>query len=102
MQYRQGDLLIVAIDALPTGVEQVQPENGRLVLARGEATGHHHSIGAETARLFRNGRGELFLECAENSELIHQEHSTILLPARAYRVVRQREYDGKSKIEVTD
>jgi len=40
----QGDLLVTRISAIPANAVPEQPENGRLILARAEATGHHHSL----------------------------------------------------------
>lgn len=34
----------------------------------------------------------VFVYVEEESRLVHQEHDTLLIPAGAYRVVRQREY----------
>lgn len=41
---RQGDVLLVPIAKSPSGLERVAPENDRLIVARGEVTGHHHSF----------------------------------------------------------
>lgn len=38
---------------LPTGSVKVKPQNGRLILRHGEATGHHHSVDARTAELWQ-------------------------------------------------
>src|SRR3954469_16865394 len=44
-QARQGDIWLVRVDeALPVGVIRVPREGGRVVLARGEATGHAHAV----------------------------------------------------------
>lgn len=89
----QGDILIQQIAELPRGATPVHPENGRLVVAHGEATGHHHSFGADGAiTLFRDdGAGSaLFAEVLTPASLEHQEHSTIVLPPGKFRFVRQR------------
>ena len=52
--YRQGDVLVREVgtrDFAYHGVEVIA-ENGRIILARGEATGHNHSIDARVGRLF--------------------------------------------------
>lgn len=41
---RQGDVLIVPVQAMPPGCKDITPENGRVVLAYGEVTGHAHAI----------------------------------------------------------
>ena len=51
---RQGDVLLVAVEAVPDDAVE-QPRQGRLVLAEGEATGHAHAIAERDAREFRVG-----------------------------------------------
>lgn len=100
--FAHGDLLIirrpeVAVDQMTVA----EPENGRVILARGEATGHHHSIDARLGRLYwyrpddmPSGLsvGRLVVD-AEGARLEHQEHGAIDLPPGQYEVRRQREHD---------
>jgi len=88
--FRQGDVLLVPVAAMPTG-RPVEAENGRLVLARGEATGHHHSVAVSDAELIDSAEG-VFLRIMAATPLEHQEHGAITLEPGVYRVVRQREY----------
>ena len=41
-QFRQGDVLLVKIDAIPKTAKKIKGE--MVTLALGEATGHHHSF----------------------------------------------------------
>ena len=51
---RQGDVLIRRIKKLPEKTTPAPAENGRVVLAHGEATGHHHSFAlSDRVALFR-------------------------------------------------
>ena len=93
--YRQGDLLIERIAAVPTGLRQ-EPSN---ILAEGEATGHAHRAVGSGVRLFRATDGQLYLRVArprkataEPAQVVHDEHAPIPLAPGAYRVRRQREY----------
>ena len=54
--YRQGDVLIVPVESIPEELDPVDREDGRVVLAHGEVTGHAHAIEAEGAALFRDPR----------------------------------------------
>ena len=64
-----------------------------LILARGEATGHHHSVVAASARLYHTATvGIMLLEVLRRVQLKHQEHAPITLPPGSYLVRRQREY----------
>ncbi len=90
MLWRQGDIFIAAIPAIPTEAVELPG----VVLAEGEITGHHHRIeDARSAALFQV-RGEMFLNVVyPEARLVHEEHGTIELARGTYRVWRQREYD---------
>lgn len=92
---RQGDVLIERVAALPANRKKLKRESGRVVLAHGEVTGHHHSVADEHVDLFETAdeAGVTYLEVREAmAALTHQEHATIELPPGNYRVTRQREY----------
>lgn len=100
--YRQGDVLLVRMDRPPQGKRmEVERENGRVILAHGEATGHAHAIGHPGAMLFNTG-GDTLLSLKEDAVLSHEEHFPIELPAGLYQVVRQREYTHEGWIHVED
>lgn len=91
---RQGDVLLVEVDELPSQLEPVPREDGRLVLAHGEATGHAHVLEGEAELLAADleEMQERFLRVEAESSLLHEEHATVAVPPGSYRVVRQREY----------
>lgn len=91
MQFRQGDLLFEAVTALPATLKPVQPEQGRLIVARGEATGHHHSVPANAGVLSLDEGGVMYLTIEELTAVEHQEHRAIPLEPGVYKVTRQRE-----------
>jgi hypothetical protein len=92
--YRQGDVLIIPIGALPEGLVPGPRDGGRMVLARGEATGHAHVITGPDVVLLAaaDDIDQLFVEIVTKARVVHEEHGSITVPAGAYRVVRQREY----------
>jgi hypothetical protein len=47
-------------------------------------------------------QGALFLEVMRPTQIIHQQHHPIELPAGCYRVIRQREYTPEAIREVAD
>jgi hypothetical protein len=101
--YRQGDILLVPIDKVPAGLTEIPREDGKIVLAEGEATGHMHEIEAPEARFLTADVRELdkrFLEIEAEVELIHPEHDTVKLEPGAYEVRRQREYTRAGGIEL--
>lgn len=98
--WRQGDVLIRQISAIPKG-EQKPRENG--ILAYGEVTGHKHAIAdLEAAKLFEVGEG-MFLIVGESGVAIrHQEHDEIVLPGGNFEVTIQREYSPEAIRNVVD
>lgn len=90
--FRQGDLLIVQAE-LPRGGKKRKAQNGRHILAYGEQTGHHHSVGAATCELIETkGAEAVFLKIMSATDLVHPEHGTVTIPPGTWRVSRQREY----------
>ena len=93
--YRQGDVLLVTVDVMPSDEARPRPrDGGRLILARGEATGHAHAVSSPLAELLEEPEGDLLLRVHPGGpvELTHEQHGPIPLPAGVYRVIRQRQY----------
>lgn len=90
---RQGDVLVVPCKEIPASAVAVAPTNDRLIVAFGEATGHHHSFPHRRgAVLFRDDAagGTLYMTAAEPVALEHQEHSALTIAPGTYRVAIQR------------
>jgi len=96
--FRQGDVLLVKEELpkswLPVRMSRIPRDQGRLVLAYGEVTGHAHVIDAPPteATLLSGTDNERFLELVADAPLVHEEHSTINIPAGTYRVVQQEQF----------
>ena len=101
--FRQGDVLLESIELIPKAAEFVESK-GAIVLAYGEATGHHHAIRNSSARLYRDPRTQTsYVEIAESLALLeHEEHAPITLYPGIYRVVLQREYHPQEVRKVVD
>lgn len=100
-QVRQGDVLIHPVKAIPAGVKPLALESGRVILAHGEVTGHHHSFAGDGATaLLEAPTGQRFLSATEERSWEHQEHAPIpvapdsIAPPR--QVIRQREWTSAS------
>jgi hypothetical protein len=108
---RQGDILLVPVEKVPDGLKEVPRENGAIVLAEGEATGHLHKIEAPEATFLADDLASIegrFLiieaeaataDAAQGVALEHPEHDTVVLEPGAYEVRRQREYGAAGGIE---
>lgn len=91
-QFRQGDVLLIETQVPRAGFKHVPRENGRIVLAYGEATGHAHAILDEDVKLLQLG-DERFLRVGDGGSTVrHEEHAPVAVPAGGYKVVRQSEY----------
>ena len=101
--FRQGDVLLERIESLPKTAEHVRTD-GDIVLALGEATGHHHSIRKGNATLYRDPKTQAsYVEIAESLALLeHQEHAPIALDPGIYSVFLQREYHPQEVKKVAD
>lgn len=102
---RQGDVLIERV-AEPLNAE-FKPAKGPVILAEGEATGHHHAIrefeGIRISGTMNPAIGqEMVLSIPAPVEVTHQEHAPIMLPKGTYRVTRQREYSPQAIRSVAD
>lgn len=102
--FRQGDVLIARVKELPTELKPVPKDNGRVILAYGEVTGHAHAVlgdvellGSDVAEM-----EERFLRVEQEAQVVHEEHGTIELPAGDYRITRQREYSPEEIRMVAD
>lgn len=106
--YRQGDVLLVRVNEIPGDAKPVKRENGRLVLAYGEVTGHHHSIAVQdgvelvTSEQADELRMWLSVTTDEPVALTHQEHATIMVPPGLYERRIQREYSPEAIRNVAD
>jgi hypothetical protein len=103
-QYRQGDVLLCAVDRIPLGAKPVPRDGDRVVVAAGELTGHAHVFAAARVRMFREEGGHRsFLIIGKGGAwLCHEEHDPILVPAGHYEFRRQREYTPQAPRLVRD
>jgi hypothetical protein len=98
---RQGDVLLKPCECMPKSMKKIAPVNGRLVLAKGEATGHAHTIDAGLGTLF-GVDDQMVLVVDVPAKIEHQEHGAIEITPGQYWVVRQREYTPKEIRKVAD
>jgi hypothetical protein len=102
-QFRQGDVFLTTATDVPAGAAPVDRDNGRIVLAYGEVTGHAHAIDAPTAALVQDPEtGRRFLLAPDGAIIGHEEHTHITLPAGNYEVRQQREYHPTAIRNVAD
>ena len=97
LQYRQGDLLFV-FQGEPPAVDLIARPG--LVILAGEATGHAHRL--TSGSILEASDGTLYLELAEPTRVVHEEHDALTLSPGWWLVVRQREYTPSASRLVRD
>ena len=104
---RQGDVLLVAADYRGNNdVRAIPAEDGRIVLAHGEVTGHAHAIAvcdplAPPAEYF-DADAERYLQVVMEATVRHEEHGAIVLRQGRYQQAFQVEEQGAEILPVTD
>jgi hypothetical protein len=109
----QGDVQYQRIETLPDGLVPVKRDRqGRLVVAAGEATGHHHAIKERTAELFIDPEtGLRFLIAPNGAVMDHEEHAPHVIEPGTYQfghvapegpVENQRSYTPEEIIRAAD
>ena len=104
---RQGDIGFIPVDNIPSNAKAKKSESGRLIMAYGEVTGHHHSIyddGSCALMEDPSNKDNSFLEVNTDTAIVeHQEHAPITLKKGKYHVVRQVEWnDDLEPVAVAD
>lgn len=89
---RQGDVLIRSVERIPSEAQAVARDaQNRLVVARGEVSGHAHAILDEDVTQYTIGAMQWIVADAPFA-LQHEEHAPLTLPAGQYEVVIQRQF----------
>lgn len=87
MFLQQGDVIIAKIEKIKG------KKLDHLTLAKGEKTGHHHTITEGEAELYEED-GVLYLKVkSEEAILTHQEHKSIVIEKGDYEIGIVQEYD---------
>jgi hypothetical protein len=106
LSFRQGDVLIrqvVSFDTYEVG-EAVARENGAVILAYGEKTGHSHAIAERDVTMYlpANATEVKLLDVKKPVTLCHDEHNPITIPEGLYEVWIQVEYTPQGLQQVYD
>lgn len=100
---RQGDVLVIKTDSIPTNLKKTVGE--KVTLALGEVTGHHHSFSEPSVIGYAEGDvalADYFEITSESATLTHQEHNPITLPKGNYESLIQVQYTPEEIRNVAD
>ena len=103
---RQGDVALVRVKAIPADAVEQKVDGRKLILALGEATGHHHRFEfldqTQNIKLYVAHGGARYLDVSAPSDLLHEEHSTARVPAGKWLLPSQVEYTPQELRRVQD
>jgi hypothetical protein len=108
---RQGDVCLIPvslfqIDEIPANAEPVPAAGNKVILALGEATGHHHRFEfrdtSHDVRAYAVQGGDRYLHVVAAAKLLHEEHSTANVSAGKYLIPQQVEYTPADLHRVAD
>lgn len=103
--YRQGDVLLIEVKAIPKDAVDITPKEGAIVLAYGEATGHAHQFREQLdgVKLLRTSGGARYLHVAGVTlDLLHDEHETVKVRPGKYLIPSQFEYTPAELRRIAD
>lgn len=104
--FRQGDVNLVRVSELPSGLHDITPKTGRVVLQFGEVTNHAHAFYERGVQVFARDKKATrpeYLRVVKTAYLRHEEHSPATLPPGIYRMPTQVEHsDNDEPIVVAD
>ena len=103
---RQGDVALVRVKSIPADAIEQQITGRKLILALGEATGHHHRFEfldeTQSIKLYVAHSGARYLDVSAPADLLHEEHSTARVPAGKWLLPVQVEYTPQELRRVQD
>lgn len=99
---RQGDVLFVKRDGLPTGEQKpITRDSGRVVVAYGEVTGHAHATIASDVQQVEIDNIR-WLVAPDEFVITHEEHAPVTLDSGVWEIVYQSEYTPQEIRRVID
>ena len=90
--YQQGDVLMHQIATLPAKAQK-KATTGRIILAAGEMTNHHHAVIEEEGVTLYTLDEILYLVADHEVSVTHEEHGVVTIPAGTYQIGIVQEYD---------
>ena len=94
--YRHGDILLRAVGSIPATAKK-QASGQSFVLARGEATGHTHTLVGTSPEIYVDG-DDIFAKVLTETPLTHEEHKTIIIQPGTYKIVHEQQYNPFTKV----
>jgi hypothetical protein len=104
--FRQGDVCLIAVAEIPAEAKKQPAKGKKVILALGEATGHHHRFEfldtSHNVNLHASAAGARYVHVKAEAQLLHEEHSTVSVPKGKYLLPSQVEYTPAELRRVAD
>jgi hypothetical protein len=94
---RQGDVKVDVVDSLPPTAIPKAREDGLVVLAHGEVSGHKHHFTEGNVQMYTNDNRTFIVIEGAPATLYHEEHDPITFAPGVYEIRRQREWTDKQE-----
>ncbi len=107
-QGAQGDMLLTAVDDIPSGFTKCEPEADGTHIVTHSETGHHHVVAAADVDFFQAANEPFvsFIKVKKVTQLRHlrdfDTHIPLQLDPGIFRINRQREYELGGFRQVAD
>jgi len=98
---RHGDVILVPItkEEFEKAKAETVANDGSVILAFGETTGHKHVLIADRMEVKRAENGRYYLSVQSGGKLSHEEHGTLTVePETYYRQGQEREFDHFQRV----
>lgn len=101
----QGDVYLKSVD-LPNDLSELESSDGKIILAYGEVTHHHHRFEQDNVKMYsaNDNSGRRFIVISEKpATLFHEEHAPIEIGPGAYEIFIARQWtDEEEPVAVID
>lgn len=90
--FRHGDVTLHQVSEEPQ-VREIIAEGNNIVIAEGEATGHHHRLLGEQVMVMKGFDDKTYIKITKPTKLVHEEHNCLTILPGIYRQEQEVEYD---------
>lgn len=93
-QYRQGDVMLERVEALPAGIVMERLKSARTVIQQSVNSPRTHSLTSAKVLIgtLKSGKVRTYIHVEKDDVLEHQEHGHIPIPKGFYAVLKQQQY----------
>lgn len=100
--YRHGDVILKKVENLPDGAIEI-PSEDRIVLAKGESTGHWHGFhDPSVGKLFKFEDKTYLKITKKEAKIDHEDHGPDIVRPDLFKIIIQKEWKETGWEKVID